>query len=130
MLIMAIDPGVMTGVYYVIDDISYYDSILFDDYLLLHLSKYLSKLDMIDKIVIVEQPPRNGDPEQTKKVNAIETAIIDIPKLEIVRILPGEWKPLAKAQKWTQDIPTTISVHVKDAYCMYRYYKMVKETIK
>ena len=128
---MAIDPGVTTGIYYVIDDIPYHNNIApFDNYLLLHLSTYLSKLDLVDKIIIIEQPPRNGDPEQTKRVNAVEAAIIDIPRLEIVRMLPGEWKPLAKAQKWTIDIPLGISMHVQDAYCIYRYYmiKMIKMT--
>lgn len=71
-------------------------------------------------IAVVEEEPRNGDPQQAVRVAKILTAI----DREYHLILPGEWKPFAKAQGWVYK--NAGSQHEQDAYCIARYYATFK----
>jgi hypothetical protein len=127
MLFISIDPGITVGVYGALEN-----RIFMQEY---PISKFLDTLrgkdlapDYINTIFIVEQAPLHGDPEQNIRVNKIESIIAGKANSRLIRILPGEWKPLAKAQQWASEIDTP-SQHIKDAYCMLKFAVMTKGDI-
>lgn len=73
--------------------------------------------------IVVEKAPENGEITQAIRVSRITRAIEECNRI-VNMILPGEWKPFAKAQGW--DYPTASSQHEKDAYCIARYFGMFK----
>ena len=124
MYLLSIDPGVTTGICSILNGQMSFWEMSNDDFVEL-ISDCSPKIVHERKIVIVEQAPLHGDPDQNIRVNKIESVVVCWEDCEIIRILPGAWKPLAQAQKWAKDVETS-SQHVKDAYCMLRYFMVTK----
>ena len=77
-------------------------------------------------IVVVEDSAQLGDAEQLIRVGLLLQWLRRNSECEVVRITPGEWKPIAKARNWKVN---SISKHTKDAYNILRYYLLSQEKI-
>lgn len=70
--------------------------------------------------IVVEKEPAFGAREQSALVSSIINKCKKLTEAQIVAILPGEWKIIAKAKEWQQKEGK--DQHQKDAYNMLRFY--------
>lgn len=118
MRILGVDPGVSTGIVVwdtVEDEIVYHTTIADDKYCIQWISKVY--LWFFCDVLVLEKAPLHGDPLQYQRVMSIHTELMEIAK--IVEILPSQWKPIAKAQRWS--IRNLSIRHEKDAFHMAIY---------
>lgn len=130
MFILAVDPGQSTGL--VLAEIwpnsdapqqawihkleTYEDFSGLDDPLMAILDDYQPK------ICIIEAGPPAGDPSQLWRVNTVEDiAEWCVEGIEIVKLGPGMWKPVAKAQGFNNH-PAAKTQHERDAYAMFHHW--------
>lgn len=73
-------------------------------------------------LVFVEGAPANGDPRQIQRVARIEEFLrneLGLSSSRIMLVLPGHWKPMAKALRWRHQASS--DQHQADAYNIARY---------
>lgn len=89
-----------------------------EDKILQFVQDTIVNIPAANAIVIVEQMPKEM-PTDRNYVIAYQRMI----KMTHYKILPGHWKPLARANKWKASFRTQ---HEKDAYNILRYHLLTK----
>lgn len=116
MIVLGIDPGVVTGL------------------ALLSIDEFQSKLIWLDSktfsescfllttiqpnLVVFETAPFAGNPDQYSRVEVLRD-IVNSYGFRSIEVNPGNWKPFIKASKWTH--PSAKTQHEKDAYNFTRW---------
>ncbi|KKN66961.1 hypothetical protein LCGC14_0466410 [marine sediment metagenome] len=117
MIIMSIDPGVHAGC------VAYN----FTERRLIHSATLIMRnvIGMLrwqdPQHIVIESPPKIVE-FSTIYMEHYYKILREYPKVN--KILPGLWKPIAKAQKWKFKYGRT--KHEKDAYNMMRYWILTK----
>jgi hypothetical protein len=134
MIFVSIDPGATVGLYWhdTGDDFGHMGLTLrssgeecdFDSFISILLPRIQSYAADNLVTVLIEQAPGHGDIQQNLRVAKIDEVIALRKNTKIIHILPGEWKPYAKAQKIASQCPYR-SRHVTDAFCMLKYFRMI-----
>jgi len=124
MSFLAIDLGFNTGLAYVIYDFDAGDIVyrLLQTILRMETRDILHLLMKTD-VVILEKMPKKMERELSASYGEI-TGFLERIGMSPIMIMPAEWKPIAKARKWSARKAST--QHEKDAYCMMRYHIFVK----
>jgi len=118
---MSIDPGVNTGVVVCGDELVYQAT--FRNDIIASIRELIKRFGASRMDVIVESAPAHGDKRQIERVERVVSVLREYFSEDYIHMVsPGHWKSLAKARGWAKEI--TGSVHVKDAYCMLRYYRI------
>lgn len=120
MRIIAIDPGVNTGI--AIVNLFPLKLIELCTVPLSGIEFQLSLFDPTD--IIIEKEPFTGTKQQTLLVGEIFRKCKIITEADIHYIYPSEWKVIAKAKEWKQS--AGIDQHQKDAYNMLRFFVLKK----
>ena len=117
MRICGIDQGISTGI--VVVDAK--KGLMYNGTIRIEQLKFsldlISKIGDIDEYVVERLPRTLGHP--MGEIDGLVELITQ--PVDLVRISPGEWKPVAKAKGWLQDTNFETQ-HEVDAYCMVRFH--------
>lgn len=116
MRVLAIDPGISTGVVLLDDD----GTVLQAHTLTEHALSSLTTVALLADVVVMERLPEKVEPILARIVTVLKTWFPDA-----VLIGPGTWKPVMA----TRMIPDLPSVHQRDAYGLGAYYQFTKGLI-
>lgn len=114
MRILGIDPGVSTGI--VLWD-SEHGIIARNTLVGKDPVPYIDSIIAENDIVVIEDAPLFGSSMQSRRYGILLSVMV--PKYDLYSIRPTEWKPIAKQQKWDDEM--LLTQHEKDAYCLARY---------
>lgn len=133
MWIVGIDPGVNTGIVIA-------EKLSNNNYKVVYKTVYgantpdiLGLRDRVQKLVadtvfVVEAPPQFSTNSGTQyRYNVLIDQLHDLihaPSNRLRVVSPGEWKPIAKAQRWARPVGWTR--HEVDAYNLIRYYLYIE----
>lgn len=134
MRIMTIDPGDTTGI--VIASLSYASRDEDPETALVTIKQAwevagesvvpeLDKLHSFPNVVVVERSPiLSTNAKQNALFHQLLQFLSFFENTRIIVVSPGEWKPIAKAQRWSKTPPLHKSQHVQDAINILRYWAL------
>lgn len=108
---VCMDPGVSTGVVIFFPETGYLGHVTVDYRKGLEIFR-----DVMFDTLVIEQKPKYAD--WNSELESFYHIITHTTK-DTNFLIPGIWKPIAKAQKWNPSMDTQ---HEKDAYMMLRYF--------
>jgi len=113
MRVLAIDPGISTGVVLLESD----GSVLQAHTLAEHSLSSLTTTALLADVIVMERLPEKVEPVLARVVTTLKTWFPDA-----ILIGPGTWKPVMT----TRSIPDLPSIHQRDAYGLGAYYQFTK----
>lgn len=118
MIVMSVDPGKSTGVCFVettheFEEVKvvYMATVKFPQVL------FMISMDPPD-LLIFETCPQYGSNDQALRVEELRQIAL-LHKVESLEVTPGNWKPFARANSWTNSVAN--SDHERDAYDILRW---------